>query len=429
MKFEVEPQDALIDEPVRIHLTEAPAATRVVLRAELLSPYPPWSSQASFVADAQGEVDATRDAPVAGDYDVVDGMGLFWSMTLDPETNRKLMSGEISPFLPSPIDPLRLRFNAKIGDTLAASIEVTRRFLARGIVRTPVREDGLVATLFHHNDRHRPAVVVLGGSGGGLDEAMAALIASRGYTTLALAYFAMEGLPADLYEIPLEYFGRAIEWLQRSGRAKEGKIAVIGGSRGGELALLLGATFPQIRAVVGYVPSGVTWAGIGRDPSSQPRAAWTLRGKPIAFVPAPTNPDPALLSAISAGGGAQRITPWFLACLRDAESAERAEIAVERINGPVLLISGKDDQMWPSEKLADIAVTRMLRHGFHHPVEHVSYEGAGHAIRFPYTPAMLEIFHPITKSALAFGGSLRANAIAQEDSWRKLLQFLGEHLT
>ena len=83
---------------------------------------------------------------------------------------------------------------------------------------------------------------------------------------------------------------------------------------------------PQIRAVVGYVPSGVTWAGIGRDPSSQPRAAWTLRGKPIAFVPAPTNPDPALLSAISAGGGAQRITPWFLACLRDAESAERAAI-------------------------------------------------------------------------------------------------------
>jgi hypothetical protein len=113
MKFEVEPQDALIDEPVRIHLTEAPAATRVVLRAELLSPYPPWSSQASFVADAQGEIDATRDAPVAGDYDVVDGMGLFWSMTLDPETNRKLMSGEISPFLPSPIDPLHLRFAAK----------------------------------------------------------------------------------------------------------------------------------------------------------------------------------------------------------------------------------------------------------------------------------------------------------------------------
>ena len=82
-----------------------------------------------------------------------------------------------------------------------------------------------------------------------------------------------------------------------------------------------------------------------------------------------------------------------------------------------------------NDRGADIAVTRMRRHGFHHPVEHVSYEGAGHAIRFPYTPAMLEIFHPITKSALAFGGSLRANAIAQKDSWRKLFQFLGEHLT
>jgi hypothetical protein len=72
MKFEVEPQDALIDEPVRIHLTEAPAATRVILRAKLLSPHPPWSSQACFVVDTQGEVDATRDAPVAGDSVLVD---------------------------------------------------------------------------------------------------------------------------------------------------------------------------------------------------------------------------------------------------------------------------------------------------------------------------------------------------------------------
>ena len=133
-------------------------------------------------------------------------------------------------------------------------------------MRTPVSEDGIVATLFHHNDRHRPAVIVLGGSGGGLDEAMAALVASRGYTTLALAYFAMEGLPADLYEIPLEYFGKSIEWLQRSGHAKEGKIAVIGGASASSLKCL--ANDEQSRlSFTSRASGGANWFGTGRRPS------------------------------------------------------------------------------------------------------------------------------------------------------------------
>src|SRR5262245_47839139 len=57
-------------------------------------------------------------------------------------------------------------------------------------------------------------------------------------------------------------------------------------SRGGELALLLGATFAEINAVIAWVPSGVTfWAlGLAEPGDARPRAAWTFRGKPLPYL-------------------------------------------------------------------------------------------------------------------------------------------------
>src|SRR5947199_123091 len=83
--------------------------------------------------------------------------------------------------------------------------------------------------------------------------------------SMALAYFNYEGLPQDLIEIPLEYFETAIGWLQRRPDLDGDRIAVSGTSRGGELVLLLGATFPAVKAVIAYVPSGIVHGGIGRS--------------------------------------------------------------------------------------------------------------------------------------------------------------------
>ena len=129
---------------------------------------------------------------------------------------------------------------------------------------THVRDDGLVGTLFAPaGDDRRPAVLAVGGSGGGLSfaDAIAPLLASHGYTSMALAYFRMEGLPATLDRIPLEYFERALAWLARHPRVDADRIAMLGGSRGGELVLPPRCTFPSIRAVVAYVPSGLVYGG------------------------------------------------------------------------------------------------------------------------------------------------------------------------
>jgi pimeloyl-ACP methyl ester carboxylesterase len=313
-----------------------------------------------------------------------------------------------------------IALTCEIEGLVTAATALVRRVLGAAVLRKPIRERGLVGTLFHHAQA-RPAVIFLGGSDGGLNEPWPALLASHGYDVLALAYFGLDGLPRDLSEIPLEYFATAIELMRE--RLGGLKLGVIGGSRGGELALLLGATFPQIQAVVGYVPSGVTWPGIGLDPTASTRPAWTHRGKPLPFVP--QHPTPPTVSE----SGSLSFTPSFLAALEDRGAVEAATIAVERINGPVLLISGEDDRLWPSAKLANIAMDRLRKHRFPHDFRHLSFAQAGHLIRFPLTPTTVrDLYHPLAKVATAFGGNAQADAAAARDSWHATLEFLTQHL-
>jgi dienelactone hydrolase len=418
MILQVNMLDTTVDQPLEMRASGLSPGERVTMRLSSIEPHLQWQSAAEFVADDAGEIDLSQDAPVSGSYDGADPMGLFWSMLLPPETYAKLMRGEIAP------DPrwgveheIHLSLSAEAHTR--ASTELIRRFITANVKRTAIRERGVVGTMFHQQGERRPGVIVLGGSGGGLDEFAPALLANHGYAALGLAYFGFENLPQDLYEIPLEYFGNAIAWMRNRPEVDADRLVVMGASRGGELALLLGATFPEIRGVIAYVPSGVTWPGIGRQYSPQPRASWTWRGKPVAFVP------PAPPTAAEATGGAIAFTPWFLECLKDSDAVTQAEIAVEKINGPVLMLSGKDDRMWPSAVLSEIAMRRLERHRFPHPYRHLSYDGAGHAITFPYTPSTItEIFHPVARSLMAFGGTPNGTAAAKADSWREVLKFL-----
>ena len=86
-----------------------------------------------------------------------------------------------------------------------------------GPVHISVRENGVIGTLVvPDTKRPYPGVLRIGGSEGGISITDAETIASEGYAVLALAYFGMEGLPAELEEVPLEYFGKAIAWMKGS---------------------------------------------------------------------------------------------------------------------------------------------------------------------------------------------------------------------
>jgi dienelactone hydrolase len=276
--------------------------------------------------------------------------------------------------------------------------------IAEGVERVIIRYGDLRGTLFRPpgNDRH-PGVLVLGGSEGGLPARRAAWLASHGFAALALAYFRFEDLPQDLAGIPLEYFGRALTWMANRPEIAGDRIAVVGVSRGAELALQLGSMFPRIRAVVAYSPANVRYpACCGFTPVPY---AWTWKGNGLAFRP--VRPRAALTAM-----------------------AMQAEIEVERIQGPVLLISGDADRVWDSKSMADSIVARLKRHNFTYSVDHLNYAHAGHAAGRPeIVPAWQGAVRNATSGRDAeMGGTPQGNAESSLDAIGKVIEFLQQSL-
>lgn len=417
----VEPHIALHDVPVEIRLSGLVPSQPVTLRAQTADQQGQiWEAWATYAANANGVVDVKVQAPLSGSFTGIEPMGLFWSMRpQDVEHSEDMF------FADPALAPQSVAITAEERGEIRACVEIKRLYVLPEpeITRQSIREDGLIGTLFHPpSPGPHPTVIVLGGGDGGLKEGRAALLASHGYVTLALAYFGIESLPDELLEIPLEYFGKAINWLTTQRVVDAEQIAVMGESKGGELALLLGATYPQIRTIVAYVPNAVVWQGISAEPASLrgQKSSWSMNGKGLDYVPCAFRSSTAFLSRLDKPTA---LEPFYSKCLEDTDAIERATIPVENINGPVLLISAKDDQVCASSRMAEMVVSRLARHNHPYVYEHHCYEGAGHAIGIPYLPTTGQV-----SRNLIFGGEPQANAFASADSWRAVLDFLDRHL-
>ncbi|HEX5706373.1 MAG TPA: acyl-CoA thioester hydrolase/BAAT C-terminal domain-containing protein [Pyrinomonadaceae bacterium] len=379
-----------------------------------------WNSSGFYRADARGVVDTARQASEGGTYLGVDQWGLFWSMTMAADTPE----GEREPahFQSGFADNKRsnvVRVEAREGGRTLAGADIELVYIAPEVTITPVRENGIVGN-FHApsaappRGRRWPGVIVVGGSEGGMHSANATakLLSSRGYAVLALAYFNMETLPAQLEEIPLEYFKRAIDWMRANPSVDAERLAFAGSSKGGEAALLVASTYPEVKAVVAYVPAHAAFQSIRFGGQQTVKSSWSFQGRPVPFVP--------YAGATERHDGIRAV---YLDGLGDSEAARAALIPVERIRGPVLVISGTDDRLWPSGPMAERVVERLRKERFRFPYQHLSYEGAGHSLT---APAQIPLAGPPSRFPL--GGTDRANANARADAFLKVVAFLDEHL-
>jgi dienelactone hydrolase len=412
---------ALYDTPVAIAVEGFAPEDRITVSATLRIPGSvPWRSHATFVADSSGRVDVTSQAPVDGTYDGIAPMGLFWSCA--PVAHEQ----------PAPPDtvmqPQIVRLEAAASGGARVELRLERRLASPGVTRRVVREEGVVGALFlPTGPGPHPTVIVLGGSDGNISEHRSALLASHGYAALSLAYFRHGGLPRGMLNIPLEYFENAIHWMRAQAWLEDHFLAVWGSSRGGELALLLGSMIPDINAVVAHVPSGVLHGGFGAEEASEsgPCAAWTYRGRALPYLQENNTADDPTVIDYEKPPIAE--APRYLALLRDRNAVEQATIPVEKIRGPILLVSGQDDQIWPSPVLAEIAIRRLQEHAHAFPFEHLSYEGAGHGIYIPYNATtQITFVHPVDGLQYTGGGTPRRNAEAGTNAWRRVLAFLEE---
>jgi dienelactone hydrolase len=302
--------------------------------------------------------------------------------------------------------------------------------------REPASED-LVGILLHPDDgddfRRLPGVLLLGGSEGGLHEDHAALLAEQGYAVLALAYYGLPGVPQVCQDIPLEYFGRALDYLRAHPRVDGDRIGVFGGSKGGEVALLIGVTFPDrgVRAVVSVAGSGVVTQGICqsvftgdlRTILTTPVANWTYQGHELAYLPNVVTPR--MERALAAGEPVA--LGWARPDLGDVERVAQAAIPVERINGAVLLVVGADDQNYGVE-FHKIAARRLEEHRHPHAWKHVVHEGAGHFIIAPHIAPTSQTSPGPGGITFLHGGTPEDDARARAETWRETVEFFASEL-
>jgi dienelactone hydrolase len=392
---------ASLGDVITVRIAGVPAAVRVTVRAVRGD----HACEVTFVADAEGTVDTGRDAPLAGgSYTGVDADGPFWSMTRIPGA--------------SAAPSLAVAFTAKIDGHLVAE-QTLDVGLGKDLAARRPDEGALVGLLASKKNAVKsPALVVLPGSEGGVPQAETAFFAAHGFVSLGLAWYGQPGLPAQMENVPVDYVGRAIEWLAKQPEVDPSRIGILGTSRGSELALLSASKFARIHAAVGIVPGGVALAG-----GSPTTPAWTFHGDPVPYLV--VDDADSTFDPMPGGGKAIRQATSYRRPLTDRDAVEHAAIHVEDTQGPVLLLGGSDDGVWPSCDLGKIAFERLQRSHRQHADAFECYEGVGHAIAIPGMPTTdVFLHHPVLDIDVSLGGTPAANAHAQRAGTARILEFL-----
>ncbi|WP_293914740.1 acyl-CoA thioesterase/bile acid-CoA:amino acid N-acyltransferase family protein [Deinococcus sp.] len=406
------PAAELISKPFSLVVSGLPPDVETILHTETQDGSgETWSAQATFLSSPEGHIDVAQMAPLAGSYSGADVQGLIWSMR--PRADLRPVWFEL------PSGGFAVTVQATQNGQLLAEASTLRRARSPGLREEVVQEQGLFGTLFSPppGTPLRGAVLSLGGSEGGLHSvgaALAALLASQGFVVLQLAYFGAPGLPEALINIPLEYFRSGLAYLRERPEVGGKRVGVTGVSKGAEVALLLGATYPdEIGAVVAVASSGMVFEGIDREgthPAGVPMSSWSLDGQPLPYLPYPPG-----WTAMFAGPPPFLLTPVHRRTMQGASQGTlaAATIPTERIQGPVLLVTGGEDQVWNAYELSLVAQRR--REEAKLPVRHLSHPQAGHFLSLPGLP---------TDRFPEAGGEAWADAQLQLRAWALQLKTL-----
>jgi len=312
----------------------------------------------------------------------------------------------------------------------AASRRIVRRWMAEGVRREQLRGDGFSGSLFlPAGDDAAPAVLLVPGSTGvGALEPEAALLASRGYCAFVAGYMQEAELPPSLREIPVEALVSATQALAGDERVKGERIGWIAASVGTQGALAaLALADPPVGCVVAIAPSSVIWQALPENGRPPRTAAWAHAGQPLPWLPIhgerllPEIVRHKILERFSRQPRptALHMRPAYEPSLRDRDAVTQASIPVERIDCPLLVVSGDADEMWPASEMSDSIIERRRNHGVGSEDRQLRFADAGHFIRPPITPTTIP-----WSADLVSGGTAEGNAHAQAASWAAKLEFL-----
>lgn len=279
-----------------------------------------------------------------------------------------------------------------------------------------INEGGIFANYYPaKGDGPHPAILLLGGSEGGLGKdmrALALLLQAEGYSTLQLAYHNAPGKSAKLKNIPLEDFTKGLDWLKAQRGVDASRLGIVGYSKGAEAGLLVATRYSGVRAAVLGMPSSVVWDGMTGENYmfGSFSSSWSEGGEPLPHL------------AYKGQPGSDGLMPVFVNGLSELDKNPAAIIPVERFKGKLMLVCGDAEKLWPSCPMTDQIAARAAAKGAPAPVV-LRYKDAGHGVMgAPFVDDKARRYWA------KLGGTEAGNAAARADSWGKISAFLKAEL-
>ncbi|CAL8356916.1 unnamed protein product [Lota lota] len=412
----VRPCRGLVDEKITVLVKHATPVQQLTLHALLRSEDgDDWEAFGHYISNSAGAVNVCEDVCVGGTYSGQEPMGLLWSLRPVPGSRPSLRLRKKDTETPMVVT-ISL-YQGFLTDSFTerlplASRVVERWYLAPGVRRVELTEGGVTGTLFlPPGPGQFPAVLDLSGGGRGLAESRAALLASHGFATLALNYLNPKRSAGGDSHVGNDYFQTAFAVLQTHPQVIRERIAIVGLSFGASMALGLSVYSPTIKpsclvSISGshVQPAGGSLGDIFTEFKRNDKNTRYDEEKRVIWrdllLPIPSDPS-------------KKVDVGQLCC-------------------PLLLIVGEDDQNWPAEESARDMKEMMEMSGNGHLLTVLSYPHTGHLIEPPYSPhchsSNFINAQSREKFVVLWGGEATAHSHAQEDSWRKILDFLKKHL-
>ncbi|XP_033634166.1 acyl-coenzyme A amino acid N-acyltransferase 1-like [Asterias rubens] len=415
----VTPSTSMIDQQVAIKATGMKANSHVTIRSvaekktdEIIERF---ESHAHYKAGDNGEVSVPDQAASGGLYTGTEPMGLFWSMVPSPGERlgvRFILRDATKPMV------VQLSLYEGLLDTAAlqttepkATAAAERWYMGKDVERIEVEHGRLRGALFKPKGPGPfPGVIDMFGTAGGLIEIRAAALASHGFASYALPYFAYKDLPKGLQNLEAEYFRDAVDWLCDQPYVKPGGVGIVGVSFGATLALQTSALFPKkVSAVISINGSHVF-----------PIHPMTLNGEELPYVPF----EGELLKE-----PVKDVYDIYDCWHKMYELQDEDGTIIKLEKNPkcqYLFLAGEAERQWDSVQNAKISMKRLKRHGCSN-YQLLSYPEAGHLLEIPWAPVGSRFWSPATNSVLEHGGTPVGNIRAMEDSWPKMIRFLRRH--
>uniref|UniRef100_A0A3B4B6E9 Acyl-CoA thioesterase 19 n=1 Tax=Periophthalmus magnuspinnatus TaxID=409849 RepID=A0A3B4B6E9_9GOBI len=383
----VHPSRALVDEKFKVLVQNASPGAELTVHSHLLSEDKHnWEAFGHYICDSTGSVNCKS---LTMYFSPVQFSLFYW------RARHMLRKSNVETPLEVTVSVYQGHLTEGFPEHRAlAAVLVERWYMAPGVQRIPVTEHNLTATLFlPPGPGPFPAVLDLWGGGGNLVEYRSSLLASHGFAALALDYLTNDLTITTGKMMKNDYFETAYKFLEQHPQIVGSRIAMWGLSLGTAMTLKMAAysKVMKLRCAVCYSGSHIQ----------------------------PVN------------GSTEEILNNFLKNQDKTRINEKQEVIwhdMGRVQCPLLLVVGQDDQNWPAFVSAMDIKKMMEKAGNIHLLTLLVYPDTGHLIEPPYSPhTRASTFRSFENTSL-WGGQTVGHARAQEDSWRKSLMFLREHL-